>query len=244
MAGGDVRGRPHRVRGVDLHLVELGDDVADRQAGDGRGPACGDGLDLRALRQLLQRAERADVQRGRAQRRHHHLPGLQDLLHVVLDVGGVQGVPVPAGRSRHGDADDLAAYVDHRPASCAGADDGVGLQRVGEQDRAVRRGRVRHRGRPVQGADDAASDGAALQWTCQRHEHLAGNDGRRVAECKRRQAADLVDLHHRDRRVAVVVDQARVVQLRVARDQHSHGGGAGEDADARHDVAIARDQVA
>ena len=80
-----------RVGGVDHHVVDLGDDIARLQAGGARGPGLVD-------RQYA--ASRRSPEQGRGLFREHgarrpeggddQLPTRQDLLHVVLDVGGVE----------------------------------------------------------------------------------------------------------------------------------------------------------
>ena len=103
--------------------------------------------------------------------------------------------------------------VEQRAARGAGADHGARLDRVADLQTL----RWRHRvcvddRRPVQRADVAGRHRAAVERAADGDHHLALDERRRVGERQRRQAADLVDLEHRDAGLAVVVDEARVVK--------------------------------
>ena len=96
----------------------------------------------------------------------------------------------------------------------------------------------------MQRADDPAGDRAALQRARDRDQGLPAYHRRRIAERQRRQAADLVDLQDRDGGLAVVVDQPRLVELGVARDQDGDAARAGDHVHVGDDVAVAGHEVA
>ena len=90
----------------------------------------------------------------------------------------------------------------------------------------------------------AGRDRPAFHRTPDGDDHLALDQGVWIRKGQRRQAADLVDLDHRHPGLTVVVDQARVMRLGVARNQDGHAAGARDHVDVGDDVAIGGREVA
>ena len=90
----------------------------------------------------------------------------------------------------------------------------------------------------MQRADVPGRHGAPVERAAHAHDNLALDERGRVGERQRGQAADLVDLQHRNPGLAVVIDQARVVQLGVAREEHGHPAGARDHVHRGHDVTV------
>jgi hypothetical protein len=96
----------------------------------------------------------------------------------------------------------------------------------------------------MQGAHVARRHCAAIERAADSHHHLSRDQRVRVSRRERRQAADLVDLEHRDACLAVVIDKARWMQGSVAGDQHRHRARACYHGCGGHYVAVRGDQIA
>jgi len=230
---------------VDRDIVHLGDHITRLQPGGDRRPRLVDRQDA-ATRGRPEQGGGLFCKHGarRPQGGDDQLPAGQNLLNVVLDIGGVQAESATRSLRRHGDADDLAPHIEQRAAGGPRIDDRVGLDCVADLQALIRGHWVGHRDRPMQRADDAAGHAAAIERACHRDHHLPLDQRGRVREGEGGQAADLVDLDHRHAGLAVVVDEPGLVWLGVAEHEHRKSARVGDDMHIGHDVAVAGGEVA
>ena len=227
---------------VDPDLVDGRDHVAGLDAGRVCRAPPYDAADQAADRDATQgRVGGGDLDRLNAEVGHHQGPVPDDLLDLVPDVGAAdrEGHRLAVRVRGHGDADHLAGNVQERPAGAAGVNLGVGLDGVGDGQRARRRHRVGHGHRVVERADDPVAGGPRPERAADRDHRLTHPEAGRVAEGKGGQAGDPIDLQHGDVRLAVGVDETGVMAATVAGEKDGQAAGVRHHVRVGDDVAVA-----